>query len=307
MNDSKYVVKKGDSLWKIAQNLMEYPQAWPLLLKYNEDTILDKDRIFPGQVLLLPPTWIKPKKSAPSPRPIKVNLTVREVEKKSDLAVAGAYEADLIPPLVLKTPVYNYKIMFKGKFIVSNREDQDSLVEFSNTGVSMTSEQKINSAVNDLVRKVEVKVHDNKDLSLKSTLTTASFGKNTYTVSHSLEFKRNGKTVYIYEVDLPNELKGKFKGCDFLLKDFKYLVEVEANNLKNSDDENKSSGWKVLAILAVSIAVIALIAFALIVWLGVTLVAILKAIIAGLAIASGTSAGYATTVDEKPVYVKYKK
>jgi nucleoid-associated protein YgaU len=51
--DSRYVVKKGDSLWKISakSKVLGDPFRWPLIFKANRDQITDPDFIEPAQDL----------------------------------------------------------------------------------------------------------------------------------------------------------------------------------------------------------------------------------------------------------------
>lgn len=48
-----YTVVKGDSLWKIAGELLDDPTEWPSIWGQNADQIEDPDLIFPGQVLTI--------------------------------------------------------------------------------------------------------------------------------------------------------------------------------------------------------------------------------------------------------------
>ena len=50
-----YVVKSGDSLSKIAKKTLGSPNKWKALWEANKDQIKDPDKIYPGQVLKLPP------------------------------------------------------------------------------------------------------------------------------------------------------------------------------------------------------------------------------------------------------------
>lgn len=50
-----YVVKSGDSLSKIARKTLGSPNKWKALWEANKDQIKDPDKIYPGQVLRIPP------------------------------------------------------------------------------------------------------------------------------------------------------------------------------------------------------------------------------------------------------------
>ena len=50
--EQEYTVKKGDTLESIAQDFLDEPAAWPLILSYNglseEDIVPGKKIYFPG-------------------------------------------------------------------------------------------------------------------------------------------------------------------------------------------------------------------------------------------------------------------
>ena len=54
---TKYVVKKGDSLWKIAGKVYHNPLKWPRIYRANKEKIKNPNRIFANQFLNL--AWIK--------------------------------------------------------------------------------------------------------------------------------------------------------------------------------------------------------------------------------------------------------
>ncbi|WP_213602293.1 LysM peptidoglycan-binding domain-containing protein [Pseudoxanthomonas japonensis] len=55
IGEQTYTVEKGDTLSKIAKEHLGSANAWKQIFEANRDTIDDPDRIFPGQVIKLPP------------------------------------------------------------------------------------------------------------------------------------------------------------------------------------------------------------------------------------------------------------
>jgi nucleoid-associated protein YgaU len=53
--EQTYTIGKGDTLSKIAKQHYGSANAWKQIFEANRDTIEDPDRIFPGQVIKLPP------------------------------------------------------------------------------------------------------------------------------------------------------------------------------------------------------------------------------------------------------------
>ncbi|MGX9718760.1 LysM peptidoglycan-binding domain-containing protein [Stenotrophomonas acidaminiphila] len=55
VGEQQYTVQKGDSLSKIAKNLLGDANAWKHIFEANRDVLSDPDKIFPGQTLKIPP------------------------------------------------------------------------------------------------------------------------------------------------------------------------------------------------------------------------------------------------------------
>ena len=55
IGEQSYTIESGDTLSKIAKRHYGSPNAWKQIFEANRDVIDDPDRIFPGQVIKLPP------------------------------------------------------------------------------------------------------------------------------------------------------------------------------------------------------------------------------------------------------------
>ena len=55
VGERTYTIEKGDTLSKIAKEQLGSANAWKKIFEANRDVLDDPDRIFPGQVIKLPP------------------------------------------------------------------------------------------------------------------------------------------------------------------------------------------------------------------------------------------------------------
>ena len=55
IGERTYTIEKGDTLSKIAKDQLGHASAWKQIFEANRDVLDDPDRIFPGQVIKLPP------------------------------------------------------------------------------------------------------------------------------------------------------------------------------------------------------------------------------------------------------------
>ena len=55
IGERTYTIEKGDTLSKIAKEQLGSANAWKQIFEANRNVLDDPDRIFPGQVIKLPP------------------------------------------------------------------------------------------------------------------------------------------------------------------------------------------------------------------------------------------------------------
>jgi hypothetical protein len=101
--EDTYVVKRGDTLWGIARDLLKDPVLWPRIWESNP-YITDPNRIYPGDTLALPgremvPQAPAPVAEAPKPEPPK------EAPKEEAKAPAPAPPAPPVVPETILTPL----------------------------------------------------------------------------------------------------------------------------------------------------------------------------------------------------------
>jgi LysM repeat protein len=105
-SEGTYVVKKGDTLWGIAKNLLNDPVLWPQIRERNP-FITDPNRIFPGDTLAIPgrepapqaqvPVAEAPKPEPPKEAPKKEEAPKEEVKAPAPTPPPAAPQAILAP------------------------------------------------------------------------------------------------------------------------------------------------------------------------------------------------------------------
>lgn len=94
--EGDYVVKKGDTLWGIAKDLLNDPFLWPRIWDRNP-FITNPNLIFPGDTLGLPGREIAPAPVAEAPKPGPPTEAPKEVAK-APAPTPPAPEIGLAPP-----------------------------------------------------------------------------------------------------------------------------------------------------------------------------------------------------------------
>lgn len=96
-----YTVRKGDSLWKIAQEQLGSGRRWTDIHAANRDTVKNPDMIQIGQVLHIPgeaqattqPEQSQPATAAPNPQPEQAPAAVELTQTEKALALINTFDS----------------------------------------------------------------------------------------------------------------------------------------------------------------------------------------------------------------------
>jgi len=98
--EETYVVKKGDTLWGIARNLLNDPFLWPRIAERNR-FIKDPNRIYPGDTLAMPGRVLAPAPVAKAPKPEPPKEAPKEAPKEEAKAPAPPPAPPTAPVTIL--------------------------------------------------------------------------------------------------------------------------------------------------------------------------------------------------------------
>jgi len=127
-----YLVKKGDTLWDIAEAELGSPWEWPRLYAFNNRDevvrsgvrrITDPDLIYAGETIRIP--RIGPKPSVPfsgegrrNPVPVTRPEKLRDLLPTVNVPFAVGYDLSDVPEIAVKGPGYIARVQLKGNVTI---------------------------------------------------------------------------------------------------------------------------------------------------------------------------------------------
>jgi LysM domain len=256
-HSSHYRVKKGDSLWKIAQSQYGDAQVWPLIAKANR--LPRPDLLLIGMRLHLPNieqprasfTTTRPSVPSPSlerpplaggPPPIKVSQPVRQQTTEPAMMPARAlrfpaigYDLGDLAPIVVETPELEITLSFTGELTLQKNETVGE-TEFktgnvysvsSDGNVSASMKAEYDSKLSDLAG--EIKIRPN--LQTKKVDVSCGFavaGKVDGKVLSTSQFEVVPPNGFKFTYK-PRPISGDYKGFAFD-GEVGYEVEIKTKN-----------------------------------------------------------------------------
>lgn len=234
MKTQRYIVRKGDCLWDLAERYLGSPWEWPRIYTYNNREsiikltgrgIKDPDLIYVGQVLYLPVAKIPIQRKKP-------NKTTRPKSLKDQLNTTMmpftmAYKLDELPLMFYEDALVKATIRLSGKVAI-RLADKVPVIETTNRGVETRLAMQAENALKELFYETKVGFDKNTNkISYQSLIVMHSgISKGPSTALGLAVSSDSPIPVLRGEIRYP-KLKGRINRHYYTAVDFRVVIEIQ--------------------------------------------------------------------------------
>lgn len=236
-NATAYIVKKGDTLWDLAEKYLDDPRRWSEIWHFNNKNyaslatdanmrpsmhIENPDLIFIGQKLLIPTSHGRRQTVLPSPK-VKGNTPAKDrvrmvpfkfkIENKLfEAYLAGGFKAT---------------IKINGNLTIQS-EKSISWAEFNNEGMEIKAARKYETPLNKLVSEYQLGINE-KTRQIEFACGVTMHSKVPFAPKYQAQVSVNpltGMPKYTSTISYP-EIKGKFNEYFYVAAGYSVVIEIE--------------------------------------------------------------------------------
>jgi len=247
-----YVVKRGDTLWDIAERELGSPSEWPRLYAFNNRDVVNRtgvrkidnpDLIYEGEVIRLPRVQPRARVRPSSPPPLgslrqsppsvdhKKPARLRDLLPKTEVPFALAYDLRDLPSAKAIGPGYTARLSLSGRLVIELGK-RVTLTYVGNGALESSLKYQTDSVLNTLISDTSIKFdHQSKRVSFSNAMISQSTIGGTPKTAIAVEIgSHTGMPVLKTELIWP-ELKGSLRGDRFVATDFKVVLEIEPDRI----------------------------------------------------------------------------
>lgn len=247
----EYTVKKGDTLWDIAQEKLGSGEEWPRIYAFNNRSnilklggkrIANPDLIYPGDIIRLPIHFASAvERSAANSNSassrentaVKTDINLSNDIKRRRYPVTYGYKLEKVPVSTTKIPGFVVKARMEGSIFLSSL-DKVPLAYIGNDMMIKSIKLKSDIIAEKLISNFSFAFdHKTKSISVKNMLVIKSSNKDyTSKVSFGPQLSNRGIS-FAAEVYYPN-IKGQIDGWKFVGSNVKFVFEITPDNSINT-------------------------------------------------------------------------
>jgi hypothetical protein len=263
MIGSKYTVKSGDCLWKIAREALGSGKQWPRIWRYNNRRevvrvtgrgIPNPDLIYPGQVLLIPSLPNAPGKPVPG-GPVSPTKPVGQTDRSGQKEKAGSTAnrappatrgplstelPDVQSPISMKfrldemkfPPMYQpgmiMEVQMSGDIILMSKKRYPAIYITQRRELEMQAVQQANDAFRSLLNDTRL-IYDSREnkLTYRSMLVAKSGQPDSWATAIGVQVDSSNPLPKLrFEFRAPNPLSGVLSQHIYTAVDVKIVIEL---------------------------------------------------------------------------------